>query len=101
MEKLERVLGAEDGARTALTDARAESVAIRAAAIEDTRRIEAEAAEASRLAVAAERETTLAEARAQAGLVSREAAGLRDRMLTDARGRLEDTVKRVAASLEG
>jgi len=48
VEKLERVLTAEDDARATLTDARTEAASIRAAGVEDARRIETEAAEASR-----------------------------------------------------
>jgi vacuolar-type H+-ATPase subunit H len=101
VEKLERVLVAEDDARTALVDARTEAAAIRSAGVEDARRIEADAAEASRLAVAAERETVLANARAEADVVTRDAAANGERMVAEARDRFENTVKRVAASLEG
>ena len=101
MEKLERVLVAEDGARSALTDARAEAAAIRAAAVQDARRIEAEAAEVSMLAVAARREEILAKARAEAASATAESAGIRAKMLADARGRFESTANSVASSLEG
>ena len=101
MEKLERVLVAEDGARSALADARSEAAAIREEAVLDARRIEAEAAKASMLAVAARREEILAKARAEAERATSEAAGLRERMLAEARGRLESTVTSVSASLEG
>jgi len=101
VEKLERVLVAEDGARSALADARSEAAAIREEAVLDARRIEAEAAKASMLAVAARREEILAKARAEAERATSEAAGLRERMLAEARGRLESTVTSVSASLEG
>ena len=101
MEKLERVLTAEDDARSTLVDARSEAAAIRAAGVEDARRIETEAAESSRRAVAAQREKVLARAHAEADALSAEAAELRERTLASARDRLDDTVRRIAASLEG
>jgi vacuolar-type H+-ATPase subunit H len=101
MEKLERVLTAEDDARTTLVDARSEAAAIREAGTGDARRIEAEAVEASRIAVASERETVLAKAHAEADALTAEAAGARERSLAAARERLDDTVRRIAASLEG
>jgi len=101
VEKLERVLTAEDEARTTLLDARSQAAAIRAAGVEDARRIEAEAAEASRRAVTAEREKVLARAHAEADALTAEAAEFRERTLASARDRLDDTVRRIAASLEG
>ena len=101
MEKLERVLVAEDGARTALVDAQAEAAAIRAASVQDARRIESEALEASMLAVASRREEILERARIEAASATADAAADREKMLTDARGRFEATVGSVAASLEG
>ena len=101
MEKLERVLTAEDDARATLTDARTEAASIRAAGVEDARRIETEAAEASRRAVATRREKVLARAHAEADALTAEAAELRGRTLASARDRVDDTVRRVAASLEG
>ncbi|HEY5433190.1 MAG TPA: hypothetical protein VIL06_07275 [Coriobacteriia bacterium] len=101
MEKLERVLTAEDDARTTLVDARSEADAIRATGIEDARRIEAEAVEVSRRAIAARREVVLQRAHAEADALTAEAAELRGRTLASARDRVDDTVRRVAASLEG
>ena len=101
MEKLERVLVAEDGARTALVDAQAEAAAIRAAGLQDARRIESEAAEASMLAVAKRREQILVVARVEAATATAEASALREKVLAEARGRFEAAVNGVAASLEG
>lgn len=101
MEKLERVLVAEDEARSALDDARTEAAAIRAAALEDARNIETEAAEASRQAVAAEREATLAKAHADVEAIASEAAAAAAKTIEAARGRLDDTVRSIAGSLEG
>ncbi|HEY5517649.1 MAG TPA: hypothetical protein VIL15_05260 [Coriobacteriia bacterium] len=101
MEKLERVLVAEDGARTALVDAQAEAAAIRAAGVQDARRIESEALEASTLAVASRREEILAAARAEAAAATADAVAVREKLLTGARGRFEATVNSGAASLEG
>lgn len=100
MEKLERVLMAEDDAREALEDARTESVRVRAAAIEESRRLEADAVRDCDATIAAEREATLAEARSEAERIAREAADLRGSTLTAARGRLDDAVRRIAESLE-
>jgi hypothetical protein len=77
VEKLERVLVAEEEARKALADALTEAAAVRAAGVDDAKAIEAEAAEASKRAVAAS------------------GGALRGR------GRLDETVRRIAASLEG
>ena len=77
------------------------AVASRREEILERARIEAEAAEASMLAVAARREEILAKARAEAASATAESAGIRAKMLADARGRFESTVNSVASSLEG
>jgi vacuolar-type H+-ATPase subunit H len=101
VEKLERVLAAEDAARTALADARTEAAAIRAAGVEDARSIETEAVDASRRAVAAESEAALAKAHADADALTRQAAKRAEKTLAEARGRLDDTVLTISASLQG
>jgi flagellar biosynthesis/type III secretory pathway protein FliH len=101
VEKLERVLMAEEEARSALADALTEAAAIRAAGVDDAKGVEAEAAEASKRAVAAGREAALTKARADADIIASEAAAAAVKTLEAARGRLDDTVRRIAASLEG
>jgi flagellar biosynthesis/type III secretory pathway protein FliH len=101
VEKLERVLVAEEEARKALADALTEAAAVRAAGVDDAKGVEAEEAEASKRAVAAGREAALTKARADAGIIASEAAAAAVKTLEAARGRLDETVRRIAASLEG
>jgi len=100
VEKLERVLVAEEDAREALADARVESARLRAAAVEEARRLEADAADSCEAAIASELAASQADAEAEAARITREAAESRAATLSGARNRLDDAVRSVAASLE-
>lgn len=100
MEKLERVLVAEEDAREALADARVESTHLRAAARDEARRIEKDSARCCDADMASERAATLTEAQAEADRIIRESRDRRDRTALAARGRLDDAVRRIATSLE-
>lgn len=100
MEKLERVLVAEEDAREALADARVEAARLRAAAVEEARRIEATTASSCEAAIVSEQAASRAGAEAEAARIAREADESRGATLDDARARLDDAVRRIAASLE-
>ncbi|HEY5548045.1 MAG TPA: hypothetical protein VIL17_00450 [Coriobacteriia bacterium] len=100
MEKLERVLVAEDDAREALADAQVEAARLRAAAVEEARRIETDVAGSCDATIASERSAKLAAARAEAARIAQEATDRRTATLDEARSRLDGAVARITASLE-
>lgn len=101
MEKLERVLVAEEDARQAVARAADDGAAVRLAARAEAARIERESAEASRRSVDAVRDEVLTAARTESDRLLREAEAERAAALVLAQGRTESVVARLMSTIEG
>jgi hypothetical protein len=100
VEKLERVLAVEEEARNAVAHAADEAAAIRAAALEEDRTLESDAAIASAAAVKAQADSIMAVARAEADRLTAEADSARAAAAEIARKRLDSVVATLAARFE-
>lgn len=100
MEKLERVLSAEERARATVLRATEDASAIRTAALEEARRLESEIAAKSSQAVADLRESIVSDARAEAARIETEALREHEVVLDRAAARLDGVVASVVSSLQ-
>jgi vacuolar-type H+-ATPase subunit H len=101
VEKLERVLVAEENARQTVARAVDEAAALRLAAREEAARIERESAEASRRTVDALRDEVLSAVRAESDRLLAQAEADRAAALSLAQGRVESVVTRLTSIVEG
>ena len=101
MEKVERVLAVEEEARGVVTEARERSVAIRAAADAQARRVLSETGAAADTDAAAERERILSKARAAADSLAADAAAQGAVAMASGRKRLQAVSRQLADSLKG
>jgi vacuolar-type H+-ATPase subunit H len=101
VEKLERVLAAEESGRHVVAEARERAVAVRAAADVESREIVVRAAESARTKAAGEREKTLGKARDEASALAAEAEADREGSVAAARSRLAQVADAVAEAVRG
>ena len=101
MEKLEKVLAAEEGARRALAQAREDAARIHAEAVDESRRIRETAAANAAGEAAADRDRVLRAAEARSVTLLEEADRARESAVEQARGRLDVGAARLAARLTG
>ena len=101
MDKLEKVLAAEETARQTVAAARERADAIRATAVEDARRTGEEASAKARSHADAEHERMLGTAREEAESIRRDAEERRGAVLGAARGRVDAAVDEITRVLRG
>ena len=100
MEKLERVLAVEEKARNAVSHAAEDAAALRTAAVDEARTLEADSAVASAAAVKAQSDSIVAVARAEAERLTADAEATRAAAAETARKRLDTVVAALASRLE-
>jgi hypothetical protein len=101
VEKLERVLGAEEDARHALAQALDAAARIRVDALAECRTIESESAATAAAGAAADRERVLRAAGSASAALLEAAGHTRDGAVAAARGRLDAVAATIAAHLTG
>lgn len=101
MEKLERVLAAEENARLVVSRASDEAASIRAAATQEADTIASRVAAEAADSIERQRSEMLGAARAQADRINADAEREVAVALTTAAERMDAVVSRIAASLRG
>lgn len=101
MEKLERVLAAEDNARSGVSRAADDAASIRAAGLEEARTLEARIAAETAETIARQRSEIVGSAEAEAARISQDAGSRIGASLDTAAGRLDAVVARALSALRG